>query len=103
MPTDPTELEAAEAAVVAANAEVARLRAVLADEHAASTAAATPRAHSREDVLAAVRRRHGRTRTEQVAGTGTAEGDAAPLTGAAAGLAAARRRAAARGRGGDAA
>ena len=111
------EIQAAEQRLREAQADVDRLRAQLADELAAAKTDPTivagvridsptaterssdqkPRPQTREDALAAVRRRHGRTRSEIEAankgtGTGDAAGQAAPLTGAAAGRAEARRR-----------
>jgi hypothetical protein len=113
------EIEAAEARLREAQADVDRLRARLAGELAAAKGDPSivagvrldsptagrwsgedkPKPQTREDALAEVRRRHGRTRSEIKAtsqdtgtGTGGAEGDALPLSGAALGRAEAQRR-----------
>ncbi len=84
-------IAAAEAAVVAANAEVARLTAQLAAEQTAGDQGS--RKLTWADGQAAARKRHpGRTRSELAAGTGTTNG-----------IAEARRRAALRGGRGTAA
>ncbi len=93
-----TALAAAEANLAEVQADVQRLRAQLAGEEQPRKLATW------EDGQAAARKRHpGRTRSEMAAGNGDAEGQALPLTGAAAGRAAARARAARRGFSGDAA
>ena len=92
---DHEAIEAAETRLREAQQEVDRLRAVLAAEHTAEQ----PRklATWADGVAAAKARFPGRTRSEQAAtGSGAADGEAQELTGAAAGRAAARRRAALR-------
>ncbi len=86
-------IAAAEAAVVAANAEVARLTAQLAAEQSAGEQG--PRLATWEDGVAAARKRYPAKAT--AAGTGTADGGAPELSGRALGIAEARRRAARRG------
>ncbi len=101
-------IAAAEARLAAAQADVERLRAQLAEETAASTAE-TPKLATWADGVAAARKRHsGRTRSGTAAGDfGKAAEDAregTDITSVAGARAEAGRRAAARlGRGGDAA
>jgi hypothetical protein len=98
-------LAAAEAAVAAATAEVDRLRAQLATEHAASVTEPTgPRLLTWEDGVAAARKRHpGRTRGEQTgADAGTDDVQPADITSVEGARAEARRRGAARRTGGAA-
>jgi hypothetical protein len=70
---------------------------VIHNEPTPGTKLTPPPPQTVEDALAAVRRRHGKTRSEREAeaigtGTGTGQGQAPTLTGAAAGIAEARRR-----------
>ncbi|MGR7027320.1 hypothetical protein [Geodermatophilus sp. URMC 62] len=90
MTTDHAAIVAAEARLAEAQADVERLRAQLAAEQTAG-----PRLATAADGVAMAQRRHpGRTRSELAKAAGT---DTAELTGAAAGIAEARRRAALRG------
>ena len=107
--TDPARVAALKAQLAALSAELDELTAetpgtdspdigVVVHNEATGEPRQQPKPQTRKDALAAVRRRHGRTRSEIEVDKGTgsrvgdAPGSAQPLTGAAAGIAEARRR-----------